>query len=141
MTKTYDLTKFKKGRKFATVGVNGFINTTYINVLRATGAFIDGKPVFKENKKGAISTFILSDFESDNMLLFDVTREALPFEIQGVKEVSMDNGLVNILGDKDIIKEWVMTKNINPFFCAFQKINHISYKRQEALLFPDGIIK
>jgi len=137
----YDLSIFKKDRLFITVGVAEVTGHTYINKLRATGLFQDGKPVFKENRKGAVSTFVLRDLEKNDMLLFDVTREKLPFQIDSeVKgEEVKENGLINLLGEKEEIKKWVMEKNINPFFTAFKKINHISYKREEALLFPEGL--
>ena len=83
-------------------------------------------------------------------MIFSGLSKDLPFYIDGDEQskIKCSNGFVattirgnalfNFHGDPETIKDWVKNKNINPFFTAFDRINHVGEDNEtETLLFTD----
>ena len=141
----YDQSIFKAGKTFTMISIGDFLAQTTRNEIKATGEIYKGVPVFKENKKGVRSKFTVKKLDDPDTLFFEGTD--LPFKIDGEVETLSTNGMtsrimrgnamINLVGDPVIIKEWVTTKNLNPYFSGLDRINLIEGEDKETLLFTD----
>jgi hypothetical protein len=142
----YDQSLFKKDKVFTIIAIGDFMAQTTRSSVKSTGEMYKGTPVFKKNEKGARSKFTLRNLESPETLLFEGVD--LPFKIDGEVTVNQNNGftstlvrgnaLINLVGDADEIKKYIETKNLNPFFNAFDRINHCEGQEKETLLYTEA---
>lgn len=140
----YDQSIFKANKVFTFITIGDFMGQTAKSEIKSTGEIYKGVPVFKENRKGAKKKFAFRKLDDPETLIFE--GYDLPFKIDGEITVEQSNGftsrvirgnaLLNLCGDPEVIKDWVKNKNINPFFSAFDRINHIDGET-ETLLFTD----
>jgi len=136
---------FEKDRIFHIIAIGGFIANTTRGIVKSTGQTSDGKPIFKEAKKGARKLFTLRNLTDKDVMIFENETE---FTIDGEVKQNAGNGmtcstirgnaLFNLHGDIDRIREFVKKSNINPFFTAYDRINHIGADNEtETLVFMD----
>jgi hypothetical protein len=132
----YEQTMFKKNRVYTIISIGDSVAHTTRGVIRATGFMYHGSPTFTDNYKGANIRYVVPNIDSNEALLFEGTD--LPFTIDG--EIDEDskariNGLINLSGDKEVINEYIIKHNKNPFFSAYDRINIIDGD-VETLLYP-----
>ena len=138
---------FVADKVFTIIQIGGFIANTTRGELKATGRSQLGNPIFKEVKKGARRTFTIRNLKDAETLIFEGLAKDLPFHIDGDEKIKVNdsfitstirgNALFNLHGEPEVIKDWVQHKNLNMFFTAYDKINHINEKGEETLLFLD----
>lgn len=132
----YEQVSFKKNKVYTIISIGDSVSHTTRSVIRATGEMYRGSPTFTDNFKGATVKFVVPNLDSGEALLFEGAE--LPFTIDG--EASEDskpriNGLINLCGDKEVINEYVIKHNKNPFFNAYDRVNVIDGD-VETLLYP-----
>lgn len=138
---------FEKDKIIHQFGIGDFMGQTTHSVLKTVGYASNGKPVFKDAKKGARKQFTLRNLDNEDSLIFEGN---VPFATDGETTLNKNNGstfttrvvrgnaLINLVGDEPTILEWVKHKNINPFFTAYDRVNHIDPNKDiETLLFLD----
>lgn len=141
----YDASTFSKNQVFTVITIGDFMGQTTRTEIKATGEMYKGvAPIFKENKKGVRKMFTVKKLDDPETLLFKGTD--LPFKIDSeiVREASngftntsmLCNALINLVGDAEEIKKYIETKNLNPFFSSFDRIN-LCEGEKETLLFTD----
>lgn len=134
---------FEKGKRFTIVYVGDSMPMTGLSTLVATGERMNGgDPVFKEDKKGARKKFGLRVLKNKDTLIFEGD---VPFSnnIKGDTSGGMTctrmimNGLINLAGDIDVIRDYVENKNINPWFTMYDRVIHQAPNEVEMLVFPN----
>jgi len=138
---------FQEGKIFTIIQISEWMAHTTKGIVKSVGKAYGtkgDKPAFKENKKGARKTFLLRNLEDKDVLIFEGSE--LPFKLDGevknqdgvfTSSTIRGNALFNFHGDPNTIREWVKTKNLNPFFTAYDRVNHVDEKGKETLLFMD----
>jgi hypothetical protein len=133
---------FEKDKIFTVISVSDFMAKTTCAEVKATGLKTDdGMPIFKEAKKrGTRRMFTLRNLKEKDVLIFEGAYKDMPFVVDGdmtTNRAIRCNALINLHGNPDVIVEWVKERNINPYFTAFDIVNHISENGDEWLLFTD----
>lgn len=130
----------KKGTKFTVFWIGDSLPATAEAKLVAAGYLNDdGKPVFKMLR--GRKTFTL---RADPKELMVFEGHNLPFisdsdmkSVSGSKTVRM-NALFNLGGcSKEIIADWVLNRQLNPFFCLRDRVLYIAPDFSEELMFLD----
>ena len=139
----YDQSIFQAGKIFTAISIGDFKAETTRHELKSTGELFKNVPTFRANVRGAKDKFIYKKLDDPDTLVFEGNE--LPFktdsEIAPTKEfvdlTIRGNAMINLAGNPDVIRDWVMHKNLNPFFFGFDRINHIDGAK-ETLLFPNS---
>lgn len=134
---------FEKDKVFTFIGIGDFMAQTTKLQLKSTGDEYQGLPVFKDAKKGARKKFTIRKVTNTETLIFEGnTPFGTDADIVTVDEATgftsrsfRGNALINLSGDPDTIRTWVKEKNLNPFFTAYDRINHVAQNGKETLLF------
>lgn len=137
----------KKGDLLTIIGISDFMANTSFNVVKATGDYTDGKPILTENKKGARKKFTLRNLDKKDTLVF---KGEVPFKRDFdvpktgtspsgfTSTIMRGNACINLVGDAAIIKDYVLHKNLNSNFTAYDTVLLIDVdKDAETPLFPD----
>ena len=126
--------KLKKGDLVTVFGISDWMGSTTHGTFKATGDYSLDKPIFTDNKKGARKKFTLRPFEKPDQLVF---LGDTPFKSDGevtkpvvtagcfTSTLMRGNACLNLVGDIEVIKDWVLNKNINKNFTRFDEVIHI----------------
>jgi len=134
---------------FTVIAIGSSMPLTTVGEVKATGDLtVDREPIFKEAKKGARKKFTLRNLKDKGVMIFEGYAKDLPFWIDGDARAKKPSGegfssntirincLYNLHGDPVVIKEYIETKNINPFFTCHDRVNHVDGDK-ETLVFMD----
>lgn len=137
--------KLKKGDVLTIIGISDSWGATTKNQVKATGEnTADGKAIFKENKKGARKMFTLRNLDAKDKLIF---ADDVPFLIDSEEKPKSDGGMfvtqtihmnacINLVGDAEVIKDWILNKNLNRSFTSFDVVI-LKDGEKETALFPE----
>ena len=138
----------KKGDIITIFGISDWMASTTHATFKATGDYSQDKPIFTDNKKGARKKFTFRALDKNDQLVFlgdapfmadgEVTIPAVPPSIF-TKKVMRGNACLNLVGDPEVIKDWILNKNINKNFSRFDSVILISgeFLNKETPLFPE----
>lgn len=114
------LNTLKKGDILHTFGISDYLAHTIHGCVKATGVLApDGRMIFTHNKKGAKKKFLLkSDMGSDTLAFVG----DIPFMADSDTSKWSGSATLNLVGDAAVIKDWILTKNLNPNFTGFDKV-------------------
>lgn len=127
--------KFQIGQQITLIGVSSmaFTSFTQVTITRE----LNGKYVIKH--KGKRKEYYLSNPEETTLVFegWDIpfTTDAEAPAVNGVKKFR-GNACINLVGNEEIIREYVTTKNINPDFTGLGVIVLIDGDN-EKVLFPE----
>ncbi len=141
----------KVGEKYTLLGVSDTFAATYKQHIKIT-QFINGKPIFSEKGKG--NCMKKKQYQltlKKDVLIFEGWD--LPFKI--TSEISVDTGrgysqtsyvmnaMLNIVGDRETVKEYIDNKNLNPEFTRKDFIlvwdtNYTGSTSKNELLYPEA---
>lgn len=149
--KTINPALFEEGRRFSIIYTSEMLATTVRMEVVATGDSSSGRPVFKDQKKGSRKLFVCPKINDAGTLIFENISKSITTPFCTDMEYTRSNGnkrfsgnaMLNFMGKPEEIKEWVLTKNLNPFFNAFDRVLHLEEQPGEdddleTLLFPDA---
>jgi len=136
------LPEFKKGDKVTMFFISDSMPMTVTCRWVATGQTFNGQPYFKETSRSR-KEFTMRKEKMNEALIF--AGHDLPFTTDAEAPAKSDNGftvrqfrmnaLFNFAGDPDTIRDYILNKNLNPFFMSLDRINHVDGEK-ETLLFP-----
>lgn len=121
--------EFKKDEVVTIIGIGDFMAQTTKGQAKATGQTTsEGKPIFKENKKGARKLFTLRNLDKKDTLVF---AGDVPFKVdseavitgQGLTtRIIRGNACINLVGDREVIKDYINNHNLNESFTAYDAV-------------------
>ena len=122
------------GKVFTIIAISE-MGLTLARAIKSVGS-VNGKPAFKDFAKGSRRTYHLRNIKDKDTLIFEGSE--LPFVPDTQKGNTMRmNGLINLYGDIKTIREWVLEKNLNPFFTAHDRVVQVDEAGIETLVFMD----
>lgn len=135
---------FKKDQLVTIIGISDFMASTTKSILKATGEITSsGSPIFKDNKKGARKQFTIRGLDAKDRMVFageipfgtdsDVSSSDGTFTTRTIR----GNACFNLVGEQEVIKDWIINKNLNPNFSSFDAVMVIM-DGKEIPLFPSA---
>lgn len=137
---------FKKDSIFTVISISDWMACTTKRMVKATGLFSNGLPVFKDAKKGARKLYTIPSLFNSGTMIF---AGEIPFKIDsevkstregfgGVFETTTmrGNACYNFVGDPVVIKDYIRTKNLNETFSKLDAVVWIEGEN-EVPLFPE----
>lgn len=135
--------KLEKDTVLTIIGIGDFMGSTFRRQVKATGQEQGGRPIFKETKKGSRKMFMMRNLNNKDTLIF---KGDIPFAIDGDVSTQTANGFIstiirgnaclNLVGDANIVKDYIENHNLNENFSAFDHVLLIDGEK-EIPLYPD----
>lgn len=135
---------FVKNEVVTIISISDWMANIIKSVYKATGeTHTNGKPIFKDNKKGTRKQFTLKDF-NDSTLVFS---GMVPFRIDSeviierpgsafTSRMMRGNACLNLVGDPTVIRKYIQHDNLNENFKRYDEVILIEGEK-ETCLFPE----